>query len=466
MRLVYCMLVGLMVAGVAAGEWVFDHVLYDFELPPDNSYGVHGVVVDPEGKVWIALHGGITSDPVIDSVTGDTLGWYRPIYILDPETGQHVSFSPLKILELWDGTLDTLWTGSPHNGSGKGITLDNDGNILYSSWATLYRIDYHTGHCLNRFIPSSVGLPMSSITEAVQDTNGFIYLGYVLGDDKPIIILDNNFNYIGNAVDSVGYINRSLVVSPDGKDIWTGSTWLGIGIVHWHSDIPGVLPYTPVDTFGTWDSMYVESVYVDGEWHDTAYWAYDVDLWPECLDVGPDGNLWAGCTQLAWTQDYENAPIGSRWYVFDFDTHEILYTVGIPMGDPHAGGVMNPRGAAWTADGNILYLADYDYNIVTVWRAVGVEETHDIGLFNLTLKPNPAKSTKEITITFTLTKEGVVDLKVYDIAGRVVKTLINKHMAPGTHKVRFDTSRLPPGTYFCRMAFDGKATTQKMLIVK
>ena len=81
MRLVYCMLVGLMVAGVAAGEWVFDHVLYDFELPPDNSYGVHGVVVDPEGKVWIALHGGITSDPVIDSVTGDTLGWYRPIYI-------------------------------------------------------------------------------------------------------------------------------------------------------------------------------------------------------------------------------------------------------------------------------------------------------------------------------------------------------------------------------------------------
>jgi len=150
--------------------------------------------------------------------------------------------------------------------------------------------------------------------------------------------------------------------------------------------------------------------------------------------------------------------------VFDFDTHEILYTVGIPMGDPHAGGVMNPRGAAWTADGNILYLADYDYNIVTVWRAVGVEEQHDIGLFNLTLKPNPFKSTTEIT--FTLTKEGVVDLKVYDIAGRVVKTLINKRMGPGTHKVRFDASRLPPGTYFCRMAFDGKATTQKMLLVK
>ncbi|OYD17330.1 hypothetical protein CH333_01290 [candidate division WOR-3 bacterium JGI_Cruoil_03_44_89] len=352
---VICMGV-LLFAGMAAGQaWEFDRILYDFELPIDDGYGIHGVAVAPDGNIWLALNGAMTSDPII--VDSDTIGYYRPVYILDPTTGEHVSFSPLKVIEFPGGVLDTLWTGSVDNGSGKGISLDNDGNILYTSWSSVYRIDYQTGAGMNKFTP----IDMASMTEAVQDANGMIYVGYV-GTGHPLYILDNDFNLIGNAIDSVGYINRTLAVTPDGKDLYTGSTWNGIGIVHWHSDIPGVLSYTVVDTIGNWDSVYVEE-------EDTTY--YDVKLWPECLDWDPDGNLWAGGTKEEWVVP----GTGSRWFVFDVTTGERLYSVGHPDTLPagaYDGGMMTPRGAAWTADGKTMYLADYNFGTVGVWKkAVG-----------------------------------------------------------------------------------------------
>ncbi|MBD3289828.1 hypothetical protein GF337_13560, partial [candidate division KSB1 bacterium] len=245
-KIAIAMILGLfLVANFAFAQdytWSFDEVLYDFELPQDNSWGIHGVAVAPDGNIWLALHGSLHEEAIINEATGDTISFYRPVYILDPD-GNHVDFSPLKVLEFPDGTLDTLNTKDP-KGSGKGISVDNDGNILYSSYSTVYRINYQTGMGMNVWTPDDV----SSITEAVQDENGNIYVSYVLGGARPIIMLDNDFNFIGNAADTVGHINRTLAVSRDGTDLYLGSTWNGFGIEKWHSDIPGILPFEPVDT--------------------------------------------------------------------------------------------------------------------------------------------------------------------------------------------------------------------------
>ena len=453
-------------AGVTIGQnWEFEEIFIDFELPQDDGYGIHGVAVAPDGNIWLALHGGLTSDTLI--VDADT-GFYRPVYILDPTTGEHVSFSPLKVIELPGGILDTLWTGSPHNGSGKGISVDRDGNILYSSWSTVYRINYQTGEGMNRFIPTD----MSSLTEAVQDANGLIYVGYVISAARPVFILDDDFTLVGNAIDTLGYINRTLAVTPDGKDFYTGSTWNGFGIAHYHSEIPGVLPHTVVDTFGNWDSVYIpvgDTSYLGID--DTTY--YDVKLWASCLDWGPDGLLWAGNLRPDWS-----GPKGGRYYAYDVTTHEIVDSVGIPVivdtggapiwGDPYAGGLFSPRGADWSADGNTMYLADFDYNTVGVWkREIGIEEdTHDIPLaFKLSQNyPNPFNSTT--TISFALLKNGFVELRVYDIVGREVATLIRKSMDMGQYRVPFNASGLASGVYFYRMAFDGQLLTKRMLLLK
>lgn len=78
--------------------------------------------------------------------------------------------------------------------------------------------------------------------------------------------------------------------------------------------------------------------------------------------------------------------------------------------------------------------------------------------------PNPFHL--KTTISFALPKEGFVELKVYDVAGREVAVLIDKPMVKGLHKVRYDASSLASGVYYCRLAFDGQSLTKKMLLVK
>ena len=445
----------LLLTSLAIGQdytWEFDGLLYDFQLPQTHGWGVHGVAVAPDGNIWMALHGGL-HDEVIETAAGDTIGFYRPLYIVDPN-GNHVSFSPLKVLEFSDGTLDTMHTNSPINGSGKGISVDNDGNILYTSWSTVYRINYQTGMAMNVFTPDD----MSSMTEAVQDENGNIYVGYVLSASRPVYILDNDFNLIGNAVDTLGHINRTIAISPDGKDLYVGSTWNGFGVTKWHSDIPGVTAFEAVDTLGNWESVY-DPV------KDTTY--TDVKLWASCLDWDPDGNLLAGNLRDDWSGPGGK---GSQYYAFDVTTGEIVYEVGKPF--PHDstdGGLYSPRGAAWSADGETMYLSDFDYNIVGRWvkTPVGVAVVKNNRPITFNLKQNyPNPFNPSTTIVFSMSERGFVELKVYDIQGREVKALVSESMEQGTHKIHFDATGMTSGVYYYTLTHNGHKQTKQMVLVK
>jgi hypothetical protein len=61
-----------------------------------------------------------------------------------------------------------------------------------------------------------------------------------------------------------------------------------------------------------------------------------------------------------------------------------------------------------------------------------------------------------------------VSLKVYDILGREVATLINNEpMQPGKHEKQFDGSKLSSGVYFYRLNVDGKfSATKKLVLMK
>jgi len=64
-----------------------------------------------------------------------------------------------------------------------------------------------------------------------------------------------------------------------------------------------------------------------------------------------------------------------------------------------------------------------------------------------------------------------VILKIYDVLGNEVATLVNEQKEPGTHTVEFDASELTSGVYFCRLsAIDnsGRRTVRqsKMLLLK
>ncbi len=63
--------------------------------------------------------------------------------------------------------------------------------------------------------------------------------------------------------------------------------------------------------------------------------------------------------------------------------------------------------------------------------------------------PNPFNPST--TIKFTLAGNAMVSLKVYDVNGRDVSTLVNGHMTAGEHSVVWTPSNLSSGVYFYRI---------------
>ncbi len=78
--------------------------------------------------------------------------------------------------------------------------------------------------------------------------------------------------------------------------------------------------------------------------------------------------------------------------------------------------------------------------------------------------PNPFNPTTKIN--FVIPKSSVVNLKVYDILGREVATLVNEEKHPGSYEIEFDGSKLSSGVYFYQLNSGSFISTKKMLIIK
>ncbi len=78
--------------------------------------------------------------------------------------------------------------------------------------------------------------------------------------------------------------------------------------------------------------------------------------------------------------------------------------------------------------------------------------------------PNPFNPTT--TIVFNVQGSGFVSLKVYDVLGREVATLVKGRESAGEHTVIFDASKLSSGVYFYRLNAGTYTATRKMLMIK
>jgi hypothetical protein len=83
--------------------------------------------------------------------------------------------------------------------------------------------------------------------------------------------------------------------------------------------------------------------------------------------------------------------------------------------------------------------------------------------------PNPFNPTTKIKFLiphFSENLKDVVTLKVYDILGREIFTLINEVISPGENEVVFDGSGLPSGVYLYRLSFGNYFETKKMVLLR
>ncbi len=78
--------------------------------------------------------------------------------------------------------------------------------------------------------------------------------------------------------------------------------------------------------------------------------------------------------------------------------------------------------------------------------------------------PNPFNPATQIR--YQLPDGSPVSLKVYDLLGREVATLVHGYQQPGNHNVTFQASGFASGVYFYRLAAGGKTWTKKMILLK
>src|SRR5262249_31945409 len=83
--------------------------------------------------------------------------------------------------------------------------------------------------------------------------------------------------------------------------------------------------------------------------------------------------------------------------------------------------------------------------------------------------PNPFH--RSATLRFTVPSRSRATLRILDLAGRVVRTLVDAELEPGGHAIQWDSrddrgAPVAGGTYFARLAVDGRTQSRAIVLVR
>ncbi len=78
--------------------------------------------------------------------------------------------------------------------------------------------------------------------------------------------------------------------------------------------------------------------------------------------------------------------------------------------------------------------------------------------------PNPFNPST--TIEYGIPVKGNVSLKIFNLLGKEIATLVNEEKNAGTHSVKFDAANLPSGIYFSQLRVGNFTETRKMILLK
>jgi photosystem II stability/assembly factor-like uncharacterized protein len=180
----------------------------------------------------------------------------------------------------------------------------------------------------------------------------------------------------------------------------------------------------------------------------TAMTSNDTALFAAC--IGYDGEFWGL---------YISTDEGNNWE-----------EINIPFGDKVQGLLMQPLIVSLFVYNNYLFVGTNGYG---VWKVplssiiTDIKDKNNEIPSKYTLEqnyPNPFNPTT--VIKYDLPESGFVSLKVYDILGREVQTLVNGNKIKGTYEVSFNGSNLASGVYLYKLKAGNYISIKKMMLIK
>jgi hypothetical protein len=422
-----------------AKKWQFVKVFPD--TAQSFTAGLHGIAVDPLGRVWVGPAGVSKADTLPNGKQT------AAIYVFNAN-GTEAAISRIKIINT-PGASDTLTSLC------RGMRTAPDGNIAYVGiGGYVYLIDYKTGLGIRKVNPVAPAVA-SGIAPAFTSA-GEMLTGHV-APGNPVKLWGSDFSALGTVItSSIGY-SRTVEISKDGNDIY----WCGYDKRHvkvYHSDLGTLGTYALVDSFG--QGMQVEST------------------------------GWQPGTGLLWlssgnrdTTDYGLPPVDPpwkdmTWYGFNVTTKKQTDSLRweftaypYPMDATQGTLGPRPRGIDFSKSGDTAYVITYNYSkaAMQMFRrvTVGVEQVESgipSGYLVSQNYPNPFNPSTEIA--FAIPKAGFTTIKVYDMLGKEVATLVNEELAPGSYKTRLDGTSLASGSYVYVVTSGDFRMSKKMLLLK
>lgn len=431
-----------------------------------------------------------------------------------------IKYSPSGDL-LWISAFDSLGTAE---GEAHAITVDDDGNVYITGRISPENNSYYDMATIKMDANGNIldyayyGQPLGFTedgTNIITDSDGNVYVGGNADNSsfgQEVIIIKYNSSL--DTLWTVHINGNDNQYNEFAIDIALDDTNNVYALCRLQND-PGFTDYAVVKINSSGQVIWREEFDQDG--------GQDI---PEDMVMDDEGNIYVtgrvrrtgggGYNDFAVIK-YNNA--GEQQWVSYYDGPEHFDDdpIGISIdqsGNVYVCGESNPNGGShfkftvvkFNSDGSFNWSYIYDENVsskaVGVWidnsgfvyaagegespngnhdllvvklnSTTGVEDENKSSLNSFYLSqnyPNPFNPTT--TLSFVIGQQSFVSLKVFDILGREVVTLINEERSAGTYEINFDAFELSSGVYFYQLSVrtpSGRTgsfvETKKMLLLR
>jgi len=194
----------------------------------------------------------------------------------------------------------------------------------------------------------------------------------------------------------------------------------------------------------------------------TGYWAQGMDFAYDPNDTGGNGSYGCDIDELNPTGSgafslFTHSTGQSAAIAYDNGTYRTVVSPflfhGLMDGPP-------PSTQAIYADSIMHFFGIYVVGVEESGEAKALPKAVELGQ----ARPNPMSRSTEIR--FGLPSGSHVSLKVYDLSGRLVSTLVDGQLPAGYHQARWDSQGLPGGVYFYRLEAGNQSATRKLVLVR
>ena len=375
-----------------------------------------------KGRIYLAWTDLVSSFAAINSFTTDEGETWSNPQVVNPNPpircigGSSVTSSDGRVYICWAGITSTL----PFREDYAGFAISTNGGENWTSQQNIFDMNGISGTLLSKGGIKVNGLPQVSVDNSGGTRDGWIY------------IVTTEFDIAPAGSDPDILLHRST----DGGQTWSA----GIRVNQ--------------DPFNNGKIQYFPSLEIDDEGALNILFYDDRNTTPDSTDVflarsTDGGNTWAEFSIK--NSRFKPVPIVGGASAYQGD-HIALLAVGDKLYP--------------------LWMADYS-GIYQVWLAIvdrnalSVEDGEYHPVYNFALSQNyPNPFNPSTTIRYEVEKESDVRIKVYDVLGNDIATLVNEVKPAGIYEVDFNASNLPGGVYFYKLAAGKFSETKKLVLLK